>query len=64
MGEAERIAQLEQENAYLRLENENLQLKLEQKSNYHGWIWALIPITAIIVGGFSEIWGKIIDIFF
>ncbi|MGX7329784.1 hypothetical protein [Enterococcus bulliens] len=64
MGETERIAQLEQENAYLRLENENLHLKLEQKGHTNGWIWALIPITAIIVGGFSEIWTKIIDIFF
>lgn len=64
MGEAERIQELEREVEYLRLENENLQLKLESKNSNHAWIWALIPITAIIVGGFSEIWGKIIDIFF
>lgn len=64
MGEDERIYELEREIERLRLENENLQLKLESKNTNHTWIWALIPITAIVVGGFSEIWGKIISAFF
>ncbi|WP_297074430.1 hypothetical protein [uncultured Enterococcus sp.] len=64
MGENEQMDDLEREIERLRLENENLRLKLESNQGNRAWIWALIPITAIVVGGFSEIWTKIIDVFF
>lgn len=48
----------------LRLENENLKMKQENQRSSKAWVWALIPITAILVGSFSELWTTIIQTFF
>ena len=47
---------LELEIARLKMENENLRLKteVEQRKNNKYWLWALVPIVAILAGNMTS----------
>lgn len=54
MDNESKLRLLELQIKQLELENKKLELKLEKIKGNHSWIWILVPLAAIIVGGFSN----------